>query len=352
MKRIQVHHKENRYDIFIDNNILSKAGEYIKSIYDNKNIAVITDENVFKLYGNKLKESLEKYGSHIHFIVVKPGEESKSIKTLSEVLDQLTEQSIKRSDLIVAFGGGVIGDLAGFVASIYLRGIDYVQIPTTLLSQIDSSIGGKTAINLRKGKNLAGTFYQPKLVLIDPSILNSLTDDCIKDGMGEVIKYACIKDAQMFEMLTTIKSKEQLFDHIEYIIYTCCNIKRAIVEVDEKDTGLRMILNFGHTLAHAIENYFNYQYSHGQAVGVGMYYITEKSEELGYTKQGTAQRIKDILMNFNMEHIVKNVDDEYIRKTIKLDKKNIKDNINLILLKEIGDCFIKKVPEKNISAFF
>lgn len=352
MKKIQVNHKENRYDIIIDNNILSKAGEYLELVNDNKNIAVITDENVFKLYGSKLKESLEKYGSRIHFIVVKPGEESKSIKTLSEVLDQLTEQSIKRSDLIVAFGGGVIGDLAGFVASIYLRGIDYVQIPTTLLSQIDSSIGGKTAINLRKGKNLAGTFYQPKLVLIDPSILNSLTDGCIKDGMGEVIKYACIKDAQMFEKLTRIKSKEQLFDHIEYIIYTCCNIKRAIVEVDEKDTGLRMILNFGHTLAHAIENYFNYQYSHGQAVGVGMYYITEKSEELGYTKQGTAQRIKDVLMNFNMEYSIKNVDDEYIRKTIKLDKKNIKDNINLILLHEIGDCFIEKVPEKNISTFF
>lgn len=352
MKNIKVDLKNNEYDIVIDNNILSRAAGFIKKVYKNKSIYVVTDENVFELYGEKLKTSLESNGFVTNFIVVKPGEESKSIKTLDYVLNKLTEQFVKRSDLIVAFGGGVIGDLAGFVSSIYLRGIDYVQIPTTLLSQIDSSIGGKTAVNLEKGKNLAGTFYQPKLVLIDPLVLSTLTDDCIKDGMGEVIKYACIKDSKMFKKLKNIKSKQELFQDIEDIIYTCCNIKRCIVEVDEKDTGLRMILNFGHTLAHAIEKYFNYEYSHGQAVGVGMYYITRKSEELGYTKEGTAQKIKDILINFNMKYTIENIDDEYIRNSVKLDKKNINDSINLILIKEIGDCFTEKVSQSEIYKFF
>ncbi|MGB4437815.1 MAG: 3-dehydroquinate synthase, partial [Sedimentibacter sp.] len=255
-------------------------------------------------------------------------------------------------DLIIALGGGVVGDLAGFAASTYLRGIDYVQIPTTLLAQIDSSIGGKVAVNLEEGKNLIVSFYHPKIVLIDPSALNSLPDKFIKDGLGEAVKYGCINDRELFNILNEIKSKKELFENIENIIFKCCSIKKQAVELDEKDKGIRMLLNFGHTLGHAIEKYYNYaDYSHGEAISIGMYNITAKSEELGYTKQGTADEIKNILTNLDINYKLPNMNMETIRNSVNLDKKNISGYINLILLKEIGNAYIEKVPVENIEKF-
>lgn len=341
-----------KYDILIRKGLIENVGSEIKEIYGGVKIAVITDKNVYSIYGDTLSNSLVSYGFQPKFIVVDPGEKSKSIKILENVYSELIKFKITRGDIIITFGGGVIGDLGGFAASTYLRGIDYVQIPTSLLAQIDSSIGGKVAVNLEQGKNLVGCFYHPKKVLIDPNMLNTLPVEFIKDGLGEVIKYACIKDSNFYELLVNIKSKEELLDNIEKIILTCCNIKKEIVEQDERDIGIRMILNFGHTLGHAIENYYNYEtYTHGEAVAIGMYYITQKSEALGYTELGTSDKIKKILLNFNIEYSFPNMDMDYISKLVLLDKKNISENINLILLKKIGEAFIDQIPIKNIDNF-
>lgn len=341
-----------KYDILIRKGLIENVGSEIKEVYGSVKIAVITDKNVYSIYGDTLSNSLVSCGFQPNFIVLDPGEKSKSIKVLENVYSELIKFKITRGDIIITFGGGVIGDLGGFAASTYLRGIDYVQIPTSLLAQIDSSIGGKVAVNLEQGKNLVGCFYHPKKVLIDPNMLNTLPVEFIKDGLGEVIKYACIKDSNLYELLVNIKSKEELLDNIEKIILTCCNIKKEIVEQDERDTGIRMILNFGHTLGHAIENYYNYEtYTHGEAVAIGMYYITQKSEALGYTELGTSDKIKKILLNFNIEYSFPNMDMDYISKLVLLDKKKISENINLILLKKIGEAFIDQIPIKNIDNF-
>ncbi len=352
MTVLNVNLQTKKYDILIEKGIINNIGFEIKKLYGGNRIAVITDENVYSLYGESVKNSLEHCGFNAKFIILEPGEKSKSIMVLEGVYTRLLESKITRGDMIIALGGGVVGDLGGFAASTYLRGVDYVQIPTSLLAQIDSSIGGKVAVNLEQGKNLVGSFYHPKKVLIDPEVLNSLPDKFIKDGLGEVTKYACIKDSALYELLMSIKSKEELLNNIETIIFTCCNIKRKIVEQDERDTGIRMILNFGHTLGHAVEKYYNYEtYTHGEAVATGMYFITQKSEALGYTEPGTSDKVKNLLTNFNIDYSFPNIDMNYIEETILLDKKNISENINLILLKKIGEAYIAQMPVKNINNF-
>jgi 3-dehydroquinate synthase len=339
-------------NIIIEKGIIKNAGREIRKVYSNKKIAVVTDENVFSLYGEILKESLAAENFTPTFIVIKPGEQSKTVDTLKYVYSNLVSMGITRGDLIVALGGGVVGDLSGFAASTYLRGIDFVQIPTSLLAQIDSSIGGKVAVNLDEGKNLIGSFYHPRLVLVDPEVLSSLPEKFIKDGLGEAIKYGCIKDKELFTMLLQIKSKLELLDNIEDIIFRCLTIKKETVEMDEKDKGIRMLLNFGHTIGHAIEKYFNYEkYSHGEAVSVGMYWITKKSEELCLTEKGTSDKIKEILENYGIEYIIPHVDREEIIKSILVDKKNISGKLNLILLKNIGNAFIYIIPEEETSKF-
>jgi 3-dehydroquinate synthase len=339
-------------NIIIEKGIIKNAGREIRKVYSNKKIAVVTDENVFGLYGEILKESLAAENFTPTFIVIKPGEQSKTVDILKYVYSNLVSMGITRGDLIVALGGGVVGDLAGFAASTYLRGIDFVQIPTSLLAQIDSSIGGKVAVNLDEGKNLIGSFYHPKLVLVDPEVLNTLPEKFLKDGLGEAIKYGCIKDKELFTMMLEIKSELELLDNIEDIIFRCLTIKKETVEMDEKDKGIRMLLNFGHTIGHAIEKYFNYEkYSHGEAVSVGMYWITKKSEELGITEKGTCDKIKEILENYGIEYMAPHVNNEEIRKIILVDKKNISGKLNLILLKNIGNAFIYSLPEEETSKF-
>lgn len=339
-------------EIKIKKEILKDAGKYIKTHVKGNKTAIITDENVFLLYGDSIKSSLLREGITIDFIVVKPGERSKSMDSLKKVYSQLVRFNITRGDFITALGGGVVGDLAGFAASTYLRGVDFVQIPTSLLAQIDSSIGGKVAVDLDEGKNLVGSFYHPKLVLIDPELLNTLNDRFIKDGLGEAVKYGCINDADLFDKLMNIKSREQLFNNIEGIIYKCLLIKKEIVEADERDMGLRMTLNFGHTFGHAIEKYFNYdKYSHGEAVSMGMYHITLKSEELGYTEAGTAEKIKETLENLGIEYRMPEMNAQDVINIIFHDKKNISGNFNLILLRKIGNSFIEKIPVDNLNKF-
>ena len=336
--KLTVNLKENSYPIYIENGILTKSGEYISQIFKGQKIMIVSDDNVFPLYGQQVIDSLRDY--ECHFLVLPHGEPTKSFQSLPNIYTAMLDAKLTRSDLVIALGGGVIGDLAGFAAASYLRGIKLVQIPTSLLAQVDSSVGGKVAVDLSQGKNLVGAFYQPKMVLIDPDVLNTLPEHFIKDGMGEVIKYGCIKDAGLFDRLCAHSSFENLKPELSEIIARCVDIKRIVVEADQFDTGERMLLNFGHTLAHTIEQYYNYEReSHGEAVGIGMYQITRMSEEKGLTISGCSDQIKKALDIYGLPSSC-GLPVADLTKAITLDKKNLNGNLNVILLKEIGDSYV------------
>jgi 3-dehydroquinate synthase len=340
------------YPIYIKKGLLDEIGSEIKKIYQNKKIVIITDSNIENFYGEKIEASLAKEGFSVNKIVLQPGEKNKSFEILQRVCNSVLEFGLNRSDLIIAFGGGVIGDLAGFAASILFRGIPFIQVPTSLLAQIDSSIGGKVAINSTYGKNLIGSFYQPKAVFIDPNLLLTLSDRYFNDGMAEVIKYGAISDKSLFNKLLEINSKDEFFQTAEQTIFTCCSIKKNLVEIDEKDNGPRMLLNFGHTIGHAIEKIFNYEgITHGEAVAIGMYIITKNSEYLGITQKGTTNLIKEILSKYNLPYELPNINETEVLKNIKLDKKNSNNGIHIILINSIGDGFIKKIDLVELSKF-
>lgn len=347
MNNIMVNLSHKTYPIYIEKGLMNSIGKEIKKIYNGNKIAIVTDSNVNGFYGNKLEENLKKENFNVKTLVVEAGEKSKSFEVLLKLYDELLGFEITRGDLIIALGGGVVGDLTGFAAATTLRGIPFVQIPTSLLAQIDSSIGGKVAVDLPIGKNLIGNFYHPEAVFIDPDVLKTLDKKFLHDGMGEVIKYGAIKDKDLFHKLMEFKDDNDLLNHIDDIIYRCCSIKKEVVEKDEKDKGDRMLLNFGHTLGHVIEKYFNYEkYTHGEAVSIGMYKITEKSEAMGITEKGTSEFIKKVLIKYELPYEVEALDKDKVLETISMDKKNDRDRINIILLNKLGEAFIKNIDSK------
>lgn len=336
--KLTVNLGENSYPIFIENGIIKKSGEHISQIFSGQKIMIVSDDNVFPLYGQQVMDSLKDY--ECHSLVLPHGEPTKNFQSLPKIYTAMLDAKLTRSDLVIALGGGVIGDLAGFAAASYLRGIKLVQIPTSLLAQVDSSVGGKVAVDLPQGKNLVGAFYQPKMVLIDPDVLNTLPEHFIKDGMGEVIKYGCIKDGSLFDRLCAHSSFEGLKPELPEIIARCVDIKRIVVEADQFDTGERMLLNFGHTLAHTIEQYYNYEReSHGEAVGIGMYQITLMAEEKGLTGSGCADQIKKALDIYGLPSSC-GLPVTDLTKAITLDKKNLNGKLNVVLLKELGSSYV------------
>uniref|UniRef100_UPI0026197A5A 3-dehydroquinate synthase n=1 Tax=uncultured Flavonifractor sp. TaxID=1193534 RepID=UPI0026197A5A len=253
---------------------------------------------------------------------------------------------LTRTDAVVALGGGVVGDLAGFAAATILRGVDFVQLPTTLLSQVDSSVGGKVAIDLDHGKNLAGAFWQPRLVLMDPDTLDTLPDATFADGMAEVIKYGCIFDRAFFDFLAQRPDRAKLMEEIEHILYTCCDLKRKVVEEDERDTGNRMLLNFGHTLGHAYELAGHYEtWTHGQAVAAGMVRAAGLGERLGVTPAGTAETIARTLAPLGLPVEIPCTLADYTA-AIGLDKKGAGAEIAVILLEELGRAVPHRMPKE------
>ena len=330
----------NSYPIHIENGILAKTGELVSEVFSGKKIMIVSDDNVFPLYGEIITKALSDSGFECHSFVLPHGEPTKSFQSLPKIYEALINAKLTRSDLLIALGGGVIGDLAGFAASSYLRGIKFVQIPTSLLAQVDSSVGGKVAVDLPQGKNLVGAFYHPKAVIIDPDVLNTLPDHFISDGMGEVIKYGCIKDKELFELLCRHTSFDDLKPKLTQIIARCVDIKRIVVEADQFDLGERILLNFGHTLAHTIEQHFNYEReSHGEAVGIGMYQITKIAEEKGLTTSGCAEQIKKALEIYNLPDN-SNLPIDVLTDAISLDKKNLNNHLNVVLLHDIGDSYV------------
>lgn len=320
-----------KYKVILQQNCISDGSmKAFLSDYRGKKAAIICDKNVEILYLEKVKSNLQQAGIDGYCYSFYPGEENKNLVTVEAIYDFLCKNNFTRTDVIVALGGGIVGDTVGFAAATYLRGIKYIQIPTTLLAMVDSSIGGKTAVNLKAGKNLAGCFYQPDKVIIDTEVLTTLANDEILNGIGEIIKYGAIMDKKLFSILEKgdINNKEEL-------IIRCLNIKKKIVEKDTLDTGLRQILNFGHTLGHAIERHSSYTISHGKAIGIGMVEITKWAEQRCLTKTGTAIKIANLLQKFNMPTEYALGLDELWEYAVN-DKKIKGKSITLALIEEIG----------------
>lgn len=323
------------YDVLIGENLIYNAGMLIREVLNPCKVAVVTDDTVDSLYGKIVVSALEKVG----FTVVKfsflHGEGSKNLNTYSEILNFLAKNELTRTDAVVALGGGVVGDMAGFCASTYLRGIRYIQIPTTLLAQIDSSVGGKTGLDLTSGKNLVGAFYQPLLVICDTEVLNTLSDDIFNDGMGEVAKYALL-DKKVYEL---INGERMLLSRL---IYLCIDYKRMVVEEDEFEGGKRKLLNLGHTMAHGIERLSNYSIPHGKAVAMGINIILDASLKRGYISKETYQSMKQTVTKCVGEQLTPySIED--ICKASLTDKKRSGENITLVAVHGVGDCRTEKI---------
>ena len=343
MKTLTVSLPGRSYDILIEQGLLDRAGERCRAVLPRADkLFVVTDSTVGPLYLKRIIPSLEAAGFETAICEIPAGEASKCAVELTRLWECMMDFGLTRTDAVVALGGGVVGDLAGFAAATVLRGVDFVQIPTTLLSQVDSSVGGKVAIDLDHGKNLAGAFWQPKLVLMDPETLDTLPDATFADGMAEVIKYGCIFDKAFFDFLAQRPSRAQLMAGMEYVLYTCCDLKRIVVEQDERDTGKRMLLNFGHTLGHAYELAGHYEtWTHGQAVAAGMVCAAGLGEKLGVTPAGTAEVIAGALAPLGLPTEIPCTLEEYTA-AIGLDKKSAGADISVILLEEMG----RAVPHK------
>lgn len=333
------------YDIIIENGIFDKIGGIIKDFSNGAKVFFVIDENFFGIFGERLKAIISDSGIDFLYYVLESGEKSKCKEKLFEIYSCLAKHKISRKDTVVALGGGVCGDLAGFAAATYLRGVRLIQIPTTLLAQVDSSVGGKVAIDLPEGKNLVGNFYPPHMVIIDPTLLKTLPESVFNCGMAEVIKYGAIYDASLFDALCDKKYTEK---NLEKIIARCVDIKHIIVQNDEFDTGERMILNFGHTYGHVVEKYFNYEkYSHGEAVAIGMAHITKISQDAGISEKGTYERLCTLLKTYSLMFDDVKIPYEAAKETLLLDKKSETEYINYIVLEKIGKCRILKLKKED-----
>lgn len=334
------------YEIKIGDGLLNNIGQEIRMLGGVSNICIVSDSNVFPLYGHVITESLEEAGFLVSNFVFPAGEASKNAETLLSLLNALAKMQLKRSDVIVALGGGVVGDLAGFAAACYLRGIRFVQVPTTLLAAVDSSVGGKTAIDLDAGKNLAGAFHQPSLVLCDTQTLQTLPLDVFRDGCTEVIKYAVLYDPDLFTMLF----KDGLSFNREDVITRCVIWKQKVVMEDEFDTGSRMKLNFGHTIGHGIEAKSNFSISHGAAVGIGMAIVTRSAAASGLCSQTCCDQLIHILNRFGLPDRTTFSAEDLYTYTLS-DKKRNAGAVNLIVPKAIGFCEIIPTPIEELKSF-
>lgn len=333
------------YEVKVGAGLLPLLGSEAAGITSPGTAIIVSDSNVFPLYGDIARNSLEKAGFSVFSFVFPAGEQSKNGNTYLTLLNFLASKQVTRSDLLIALGGGVVGDLTGFAAATYLRGIAYIQVPTTLLAAVDSSVGGKTAIDLDAGKNLAGAFYQPKLVLCDIDTLSTLPEDYFIDGCAEVIKYAILYDAALFSHL---KEKKLQFDR-KAVITRCISLKRDVVILDEFDKGERMKLNLGHTIGHAVEANSNFTISHGKAVSIGMAIIARSAAKQGLCSHETADDIIGLLTTFGLP-VQTSASAEALYPAALSDKKRAGGTVNLIVPSEIGHCNIRPTPVEELKS--
>lgn len=337
------------YQIEIQRGLLDQAGERCRALLPRaRKLAVVTDSNVLPLYLERTADSLKRAGFQVLCCSVPAGEAAKCPEQLVLLWEKMMAFGMTRTDGVAALGGGVVGDLAGFAAATILRGVDFVQVPTTLLAQVDSSVGGKVAIDLPAGKNLAGAFWQPRLVVMDPEVLDTLEDKTFSDGMAEVIKYGCIRDAAFFRALEKTPSRRAVMENIESVLYTCCDLKRAVVEKDERDTGERMVLNFGHTLGHAYEKAGHYEtWTHGQAVAAGMCLAARLGAALGVTPAGVPERVEALVSAFGLPTRIPCTQADYAA-AVGLDKKGTGEQITLVLLEDLGRAVLHRMSKREL----
>ena len=328
------------YDILIGRNILPRIGEFIRPLVGECRIGLLTDSTVDTLYGEKIIEYLSDAGYNVCKFVVPAGEASKCAENLLDFLNFLAECKLTRSDAVVAFGGGVVGDMAGLSAALFLRGVKYIQIPTTLLSAVDSSVGGKTAIDIPAGKNLVGAFYQPSLVCCDTALMDTLTPEIYRDGCAEVIKYGMILDKELYSTLHTLP-----FDR-EAVVARCVEIKRDVVQQDEYDNGLRGLLNFGHTFGHAIEKLSNFGVSHGEAVAKGMVIAARIAPLCGLCD--VADELSALLVEYGFD-ISCNYTASEVYEALLTDKKRRGGDITVVLPKAVGQCILHTMPVEELE---
>lgn len=338
--KVNFRHKNSlSYEIHIGYNIFNRIPEYLKQNGLAKRYVIITDDCVANIYGKEFNHLLNQAGFKSDLIVFSSGEENKNIHTVIDVSHQLLELGIDRTSALIALGGGVVGDLTGFIASIYMRGIPWIQIPTTLLAQVDSSIGGKTGVDLDKGKNLIGSFHQPCCVFIDISCLKSLSDYEYRNGLAEVVKYGLIEGESFFRLIekNIIDILNRSVPILEKVIEVSCLIKKRIIEKDEKENSIRKILNLGHTLGHALEFASDYRLSHGNAISIGMIAACQLSEQICGFKKLYIERTKSLISAIGLDcSIPRNIETERIISSLKMDKKKQDSTLNFILLEKIG----------------
>ena len=339
------------YEIYIGNNILDRMGLMIQKNNAADRYVIISDSTVSALYGETFLAMLRDMNLNCDLLAFPAGETSKDIEQVLSIVRQLIELGVDRNSALIALGGGVTGDIVGFIASIYMRSIPFIQVPTTLLAQVDSSIGGKTGIDLPAGKNLLGTLFQPKMVLTDLHFLDTLPESEFNNGLAEIVKYGIIDDPEIFQLLEdgVEDIKKRNIELLSTIVGRSCRIKKEIVEMDAHDRGLRRILNFGHTIGHAVESASEYTLSHGSGVSIGMICAARISEKLNYLDTPTRERIETLISSLGLaDRIPESVDPSVILSRIKMDKKKKGDLINFVLLKKIGIPFINSSVEDDL----
>ncbi len=337
MRKLNIELKDHSYDIFIEEGLLFHLNKYIKNVYKEKKIFIITDDKVASFYLNTVVNSLSS-DYEVDYVIIPNGEESKNINVYADVCEKLISKGIRRNYLLLALGGGVIGDLTGFIASTLFRGLPYIGVPTSLLAQMDSSIGGKTGIDFNGRKNIIGAFKQPLMVLIDPNTLNTLEKCEFNNGMGELIKHGAIGNERLLKMLLDKP------DINEDIIYESLTVKKKLVELDEFDLKERMFLNFGHTFGHAVE--LKYGYKHGEAVAVGMVMALKMGIDLGITNSECLNLIESIIKLYDLPLEVLNYKD-YLKDSV-YDKKNIAGKVRFILIEDIGKPIMYEIREDEL----
>jgi len=344
MKTISVR-ASRTYEVVIGSQLLPQLGQFAAELKKSGKAAIISDSNVWPIYGQTVTDSLLAAGFQTVHFVFPAGENSKNLQTYGQIVTFLAEHQLTRSDLVIALGGGVVGDMTGFAAATYLRGIAYIQIPTTLLAMVDSSVGGKTAIDLPIGKNLVGAFYQPAMVLCDIDSLQSLPRSIFIDGCAEVIKYGILYDEALFSHL---HAAGLAFDR-EYVIERCVELKRDVVMEDEFDTGARQKLNLGHTIGHGVEACSEYTLSHGKSVAIGMAIIARIASVNGLCSKETADAIHAILVQFSLPTVTAYTADQLFKCALS-DKKRAGSMVNLILPRAIGECIIQSTPVEQLQS--
>ena len=346
MEKLRVEAKNGSYDLLFGGGLLDRAGEYL-SPWSGRKAAVVTDENVGALYGERLQKALEKGEIDARIITLPAGEKTKSIGTLTALYSRFAALGITRSDCVIALGGGVIGDATGYAAASYLRGVPFVQVPTSLLAQVDSSVGGKVAVDIPEGKNLVGAFYQPSLVLADTDVLETLPKRELLCGLAEVIKYGAIRDEALLRRI------EEDPAHIDYgqLTSRCCAIKADYVEKDPFDKGVRMELNFGHTLGHAVEKCAGYgTVLHGEGVAIGMAAAAKWGETLGVTAAGTAERIKELLVRVGLPvSIPEELNETALLGAMGNDKKSSGSVVRTVLLRRAGEAVLHPASREELT---